>query len=188
MVRILCGLNTVSSWVGVIWVKRGENRLSLISLGRYHAYDLYKFLGGIEDWIYATAGVWFFDRLARIARIVICGPRRATVTEIGEGYLWIDVAGIRWGCDPGKHVYVYSPTLNPLRPWENHTFSVLPTALLSPLSSKSMASGTHTPRSLSRDQEGTDVEKTNGMTPNIKALAGHIHPSESHSMSESLKA
>lgn len=137
----------------------------------YHAYDLYKFLGGIEDWIYAMAGVWFFDRLARIARIAICGPRRANVTEIGEGYLRLDVPGIPWGCDPGKHVYVYFPTLNPLRPWENHPFSVLPS-----LSSESVDSGTHTPRSLNRVEEAADVEKTDGMIQTVKSVSGY-HPS-----------
>jgi hypothetical protein len=66
----------------------------------YHVYDLYKFLGGIEDRIHAMAGVWFFDRLLRIVRIVSCGPRQATVTEIGEGYMRIDLPGIRWSSGP----------------------------------------------------------------------------------------
>jgi hypothetical protein len=96
----------------------------------YHAYDLYRFLGGYQIWLYATAGVWFFDRLARIARIIVAGPRHAKVTEIGDKLVRIDIPGIRWGADPGKHVYAYFPTLHKFRPWENHPFSVLPTALL----------------------------------------------------------
>jgi hypothetical protein len=71
----------------------------------YHAYDLYAFLGGIEDFLYAVAAVWFFDRLTRVVRILMVGPRRAKVSEIGDGYLRIDIPGIRWGAEPGKHVY-----------------------------------------------------------------------------------
>ncbi len=96
----------------------------------YHAYDLYVFLGGYSDWIYAMSAVWFFDRLARVARVVVSGPCRARVTELGEGYVRVDIPGIRWGTEPGKHAYVYFPTLHKLRPWENHPFSVLPTVLL----------------------------------------------------------
>ena len=98
----------------------------------YHAYDLYKFLGGYQVWLYAVFGVWVFDRVARIARIIVAGPRHAKVTEVGEEFLRIDVPGVRWGADPGKHVYVYFPTLHKFRPWENHPFSVLPTAMLTP--------------------------------------------------------
>ncbi|KAJ5652253.1 hypothetical protein N7507_009679 [Penicillium longicatenatum] len=141
----------------------------------YHAYDLYKSLGGIEDWIYAMAGVWFFDRLLRIVRIVSCGPRHATVTEIGEGYMRIDLPGIRWGSDPGKHVYVYFPSLNPLRPWENHPFSVLPTALLRPLSSESADSENRTPRSLSGIEEPNDNQKGEAIIPTVKSINSY-HP------------
>ena len=60
------------------------------------------------------------------------GLRRAKVTDLGGDYVRIDVMGVRWGFDPGKHVYAFFPMLNPLRSWENHPFSVLPTALLQP--------------------------------------------------------
>ena len=58
------------------------------------------------------------------------GVYRAKVTSLGGGYVRIDISGLRWGSEPGTHVYAYFPTLNPLRPWENHPFSMLPTALL----------------------------------------------------------
>jgi hypothetical protein len=51
----------------------------------YHASDLYAFLGGVEDFLYAVAAVWFIDRFARIVRILMVGPRRAKVSEIGDG-------------------------------------------------------------------------------------------------------
>ncbi|MCJ1456008.1 hypothetical protein MMC28_006365 [Mycoblastus sanguinarius] len=87
---------------------------------------------GYETWLYAACAVWFFDRLARAGRIFKTGLRRAKVTDLGGGYFRVDVVGIRWGSTPGKHVYAYFPTLNPLRFWENHPFSVIPTALLQP--------------------------------------------------------
>ncbi|KAI0472640.1 ferric reductase like transmembrane component-domain-containing protein [Xylariaceae sp. FL0804] len=96
----------------------------------YHYYDLYRFLGGVLDWIYAVVAVWFLDRLVRLARVVAAGPRRAGVVDVGESYVRIDLPGLRWGAGVGEHVYVYFPTLHPLRPWENHPFSVLPTTLL----------------------------------------------------------
>ncbi|KAK4152989.1 hypothetical protein C8A00DRAFT_34320, partial [Chaetomidium leptoderma] len=96
----------------------------------YHAYDLYTFLGGYHIWLYCTFALWFLDRLGRVARIVIVGLRRATVTELSDSYVRIDIPGVRWGSEPGKQVYVYFPTLHPLRPWENHPFSVPSTPLL----------------------------------------------------------
>jgi hypothetical protein len=118
----------------------------------YHAYDLYRFLGGYQVWLYAVIGVWFFDRLARIARIIVAGPRRAKVIEISNELVRIDIPGIRWVADPGKHVYIYFPTLHKFRPWENHPFSVLPTAMLTPSTSRAMSGA--------RSQSPTgDVEK-----------------------------
>ena len=119
---------------------------------------------GYETWLYAACAVWFFDRLARMARILRTGLRRARVTDLGGGYVRVDVTGIRWGSEPGKHVYTYFPTLNPWRPWENHPFSVLQTALL-------QSSG----HSLSAEVVGSaagldqiDMEKHNGIRDQVK--------------------
>lgn len=100
----------------------------------YHAYDLYGMLGGYGYWIYATAAIWAFDRVGRLFRIWIAGVCRAKVTEIGgeDGYARVDVPGIRWGHKPGMHAYLYFPTITPLKPWENHPFSVMPTVMLRP--------------------------------------------------------
>ena len=75
---------------------------------------------------------WLFDRVGRLGRVALVGARRAKVTELGERCVRIDVPGIgiRLGSEPSKHVYAYSPRLNLLRPWENHPFSILLTALL----------------------------------------------------------
>ncbi|KAH8725772.1 ferric reductase like transmembrane component-domain-containing protein [Phaeosphaeriaceae sp. PMI808] len=124
----------------------------------YHAYDLYRFLGGYQTWLYAVSGVWFFDRIARIARIIVAGPRRAKVTNIGDNYVRIDIPGVRWGADPGKHVYVYLPTLSRFQPWENHPFSILPTRLLQAQPSR-LVSDSPRRTSSGNSENGHDVEK-----------------------------
>ncbi|KAH8811243.1 ferric reductase like transmembrane component-domain-containing protein [Xylogone sp. PMI_703] len=138
----------------------------------YHAYDLYKYLGGYEDWLLAISAIWMFDRLGRVLRMVITGPRRAKVTALSEDYVRIDIPGIRWGLEPGKHVYIYFPTLYPLRPWENHPFSVLQTALLLP----SPAHISFDSKSQSSTDDRHGVEKTNAVVPNAKAVLQHVRP------------
>ncbi|EPS45668.1 hypothetical protein H072_340 [Dactylellina haptotyla CBS 200.50] len=99
----------------------------------YHAYLLYAYLGGLTTWIHCCVGVWVFDRMMRVLRILRAGGiKRASITEMGAlgEYVRIDIPGIRYGVEPGQHIYVYFPTLHPLKPWENHPFSVLQTALL----------------------------------------------------------
>ncbi|KAK0622784.1 ferric reductase transmembrane component 4 [Immersiella caudata] len=91
---------------------------------------------GFNTWIYVAVAVWGFDRVARVFRIVKNGVRRAHVTDLGNGYLRLDVDGVRWSHAPGRHVYVHLPTVHPLRPWESHPFSVLPRSLLRPAKSE----------------------------------------------------
>lgn len=83
------------------------------------------------NWLYAACAVWFFDRLFRALRVAKNGIRRAKVTEIGRDYVRVDVQGVRWASKPGHVAYAYFPTLNPLRPWENHPFSINSTGLFS---------------------------------------------------------
>lgn len=82
-----------------------------------------------DDWLFAACAVWFFDRLVRVLRVMKNGVRRAIVTEIGQDHVRVDIPGVRWPRVPGTVAYAYFPTLNPLRPWENHPFSVNSTAL-----------------------------------------------------------
>lgn len=95
---------------------------------------------GFNTWIYVAVAVWGFDRVARLFRIVKNGARRARVTDLGNEYLRLDIAGVRWGHAPGRHVYVHLPTAHPLRPWESHPFSILPRSLLRPTESLSATS------------------------------------------------
>ncbi|KAG8168966.1 hypothetical protein KVR01_001715 [Diaporthe batatas] len=122
---------------------------------------------GYETWLYAAFAVWAFDRLARLARVLRNGTRRSTVTDLGGGYVRIDVAGVRWGAYPGMHVYAFFPTLQPLRPWENHPFSVVPTALLRP---RGLAPGSVSEEDDSKVGPGNhDAEKGQGVAARVRA-------------------
>lgn len=96
----------------------------------YHVVERFAVLDGYTMWLWTASAVWFFDRLVRVLRMAKIGGRRATVTEIGDGYVRVDIPDVRWGSAPGQKAYVYFPSLNPLRPWENHPFSPVPFASL----------------------------------------------------------
>jgi predicted ferric reductase len=150
-----------------------------------------------DNWLYAAIAVWFFDRLVRVLRVVKNGIRRATVTEVGQDHVRVDIPGVRFASKPGCVAYAHFPTLNPLRPWENHPFSINSTALfrsynhaLAPAS----ASLAH-----SSSDEGHDIEKsantvmatgvsndtpggdTSGVTLIVKKSAGLTKLLKSHS-------
>ncbi|KAF2841328.1 hypothetical protein M501DRAFT_989858 [Patellaria atrata CBS 101060] len=117
-----------------------------------------------DNWLFAACAVWFFDRLVRVLRIAKNGVRRAIVTDVGEHHVRIDVPDVRWASMPGHVAYVYFPSLNPLRPWENHPFSLNSTALFRDYKhvSHTPASGSsahsHSP---SRSRPSHDLEKSN---------------------------
>lgn len=98
----------------------------------YHVVLRFPVMSGFTMWLWTASAVWFFDRLVRVLRMWRVGAKRAIVTEIGEGYVRVDVQGVAWDVLPGKKVYVYFPSLSRLRPWENHPFSVIPTSMLFP--------------------------------------------------------
>ncbi|KAK5652928.1 hypothetical protein OQA88_9407 [Cercophora sp. LCS_1] len=125
--------------------------------------------GGFNTWIYVAVAIWVFDRVARLARIIGNGARRAVVTDLGSGYLRVDVAGVRWGPAPGKHAYVHFPTVNPLRPWESHPFSVLPRSLF-----RAKKGGVATPDELVDAEKGaaTQTITASGSDAGVKTTAG----------------
>jgi len=51
---------------------------------------------GYETWLHTAFAVWFFDRLARVARILKTGIQRAKVTDIGSTIARVDILGICW--------------------------------------------------------------------------------------------
>jgi hypothetical protein len=98
-----------------------------------------------DNWLYAACAVWFFDRILRLLRIARNGVRRAVVTELGSTHVRVDIQGLRWASKPGHIAFAYFPGLNPLRPWENHPFSINSTSLFrsykSSLTSASLSLG-----------------------------------------------
>ncbi|KAK1621894.1 ferric reductase like transmembrane component-domain-containing protein [Colletotrichum phormii] len=96
----------------------------------YHVYYWKPFSGVYELWLYMVSGVWFFDRLVRVFRVIKNGIPRATVVELSPETVRLDIHGVRWSPDPGYHAYIFFPTLQPLKPWENHPFSITHTAML----------------------------------------------------------
>lgn len=73
--------------------------------------------------------MWFFNRAVRVLRVLKNSLQYADVTEVGDNYVRIDIPGIRWAAKPGYVGYVGFPILHPLRPWENHPFSINSCAL-----------------------------------------------------------
>lgn len=129
-------------------------------------------------WMYAAFAVWGFDRAARIARMIKNGIRHPVVTDLTEGYARVDISRLDWGTDPGTHVYAYFPTLTPLRPWENHPFSVVPTVLLdaAPVSAARSHRTSGDTGGSDPESDGGHAEKNLGsrlqvstMTPDINA-------------------
>lgn len=98
----------------------------------YHIHYWKGLTGVYELWIYMVCAVWFFDRLVRVLRVVKNGIRRATVVELCPNIVRLDIHGVRWSTEPGYHAYIHFPTLQPLRVWENHPFSITHMAFLRP--------------------------------------------------------
>lgn len=152
--------------MSLLWVRRKTYEIFLIAhvlmavfviVGCWYHIDLlFNKRWGYQFWIYAASAVWFFDRVVRVFRTWQVGSRKSTVKDINFEIVRVDVPDVRWGLEPGQHTYVTFPTLNRLRPWENHPFSVIPTALLSSSTTSTIAhhSGSETPNS------NSDVEKS----------------------------
>lgn len=143
----------------------------------YHVVLRFSVLDGFTMWLWTACAVWFFDRLIRILRIARVGGRRAKVTDIGDGYVRVDIERVRWGSTPGQKVYVYFPTLNPLRPWENHPFSVLSSSLLQ---SPAM------PEAQIQDSGSEDSPRTADLEKRVPPVTHHVAPSERADMTSGI--
>jgi hypothetical protein len=105
--------------------------LLLLVAAWFHLDQLYAGKWGYQYWLYAAFAVWAADRATRVLRVLKNGTHRARVSLVGDGIVRIDVPGVQWDAQqPGRHVYAFFPGLHRTRPWENHPFSVVPTALL----------------------------------------------------------
>ncbi|KAH6625273.1 ferric reductase like transmembrane component-domain-containing protein [Boeremia exigua] len=146
----------------------------------YHVELLFSRRWGYEFWIYAACAVWFFDRGARVARILKNGMRRAEVTQVTHDIVRIDIKGVRWDATPGRHTYAYFPSVNPLRPWENHPFSIVPTALLR-LRHYSLAASSSS--SSSEHEAAVDIEKSGTATAINARLPHSLAPTDTSGIS-----
>jgi predicted ferric reductase len=114
-----------------------------------------------DNWLYAAIAVWFFDRAVRVLRVLKNGTQYADVTEMGDNYVRIDVPGVRWAAKPGYVGYVGFPTLHPLRPWENHPFSINSSVLF--------RSYRHAPELNSSNDSVSESSHAEGKSPDNKA-------------------
>ncbi|KAI9101827.1 ferric reductase like transmembrane component-domain-containing protein [Phlyctochytrium arcticum] len=116
-------------------------------------------------WLYAAVAVWSFDRVLRVGRVLKNGYKKAVVTDIGADHVRVDIPGVRWSARPGQIAYAYFPTLDLKRPWENHPFSVVSTALMhaapqSHLADSGKANNFHETMVVSHAGENADVKET----------------------------
>ena len=122
----------------------------------YHVWYLYENLWGFEVWLYIAVGAWVFDRLFRIVKMAKWGVKQATITNIDDDYMQIDIPGVA----TEGHAFLYFPTLS-WKVWENHPFSIA-SSIRSPARA-SNESGRETPTSeysKSQDLEKFPVSKT----------------------------
>ncbi|KAF5627268.1 ferric reductase Fre2p [Fusarium tjaetaba] len=134
----------------ILWFRRASYEVFLVLhillaafviIGCWYLIYFWKpFSGVYELWVYMVCAIWFFDRLFRVLRVAKSGIRRANVSELSDEIVRLDITGVRWVSTPGYHAYIYFPTLQPFRPWQNHPFSVTNTALLQKLSPSEQAS------------------------------------------------
>lgn len=68
----------------------------------YHVVLRFSVLDGYTMWLWTACAVWFFDRLIRLIRMAQIGSRRAKVTDIGDGYVRVDISRVRWGSSPAR--------------------------------------------------------------------------------------
>lgn len=125
-----------------------------------HIYYLYTYDWGYEIWVYVGGGLWFLDRVIRLARMSSNGYRRTVVTAIDEDaeYLRVEIDGVA----AEGHAYLYFPTLS-WKFWENHPYSVL----------SSFAGGSTTNVRGSVDEKAS---ASGDSIPSETALSGIIHP------------
>ncbi|TXT08893.1 hypothetical protein VHUM_03021 [Vanrija humicola] len=93
-------------------------------------YHVKIFDGSYNPWLYACIGLWSFDRLLRIVRIVVLSFRTvsgqntvATMTGGSEGLIRMSInSSVRINPKPGSYYFLYSP--RSIKPWENHPFTL----------------------------------------------------------------
>ncbi|TKX22013.1 ferric/cupric reductase transmembrane component-like protein 6 [Elsinoe australis] len=174
--------------ISTLWFRRASYEIflvlhivlaALVLIGSwYHVELLFTRKWGYQNWLYAAFAIWFFDRMLRVISILRTGKLNASVREIGDDIVRIDIEGVRWGLSPGQHCYAYFPGLKRRFPWECHPFSVI--ALLNTRShpatpdSASESASTSTPTTPAADIEKALATSTSRVVSphNIAATSG----------------
>jgi hypothetical protein len=144
----------------------------------YHLILRFGKTGTHEYWLYAAFAVWALDHVLRMLRILNNGFQRATITEVGPHHVRVEIPSVRFANKPACHGYVYFPTVQPLRPWENHPFSVNSTAVLHSFRAK-LDAGPGSPTSSFHDADSKDntATKTNSTVATSRIAAGETRAS-----------
>lgn len=81
-------------------------------------------VGECQEQIYAVIALWAFDRVARVVRILVSGPKSCGAITIHDGIVEMTVhySGL-WRPHPGQHVFIHF--LDPLYFWQAHPFTVM---------------------------------------------------------------
>lgn len=79
---------------------------------------------GYQNWAYAMAAIWCFDRAVRLARLAYFGVQKAKVTIVSEEVIKIVVPRNKlWKPYPGAYGYLHY--LTPATFWQSHPFTII---------------------------------------------------------------
>jgi hypothetical protein len=137
----------------------------------YHLVLRFGYAGNHEYWLYAAVAVWTFDRVLRVLRIMRNGMRQATITDIGLNHVRVEIPGMKFNGKPGFHGFVYFPTLSPLKPWENHPFSLNSTAILRSYKNR-LASPAYTSEASSGNEKTDTIVQTSHVSRELNTTSG----------------
>jgi hypothetical protein len=123
----------------------------------YHIWYCFTYNWGYEIWMFIGAGIWALERLIRVVRVVMHGPRTAAVSFVEDSnneYMRITIDGV----SAEGVVYLNFPTLS-WKFWETHPFSVASSFIYSEDRSDE-STGYDSPKKL----DGDAIEKAVGTT------------------------
>lgn len=79
---------------------------------------------GYEEWMYAAAAVWIFDRCVRFGRLAYFGAPKATVQLIANETIKVTVRRPKyWKSFPGCHAFIHF--VRPTCFWQSHPFTIV---------------------------------------------------------------
>jgi hypothetical protein len=142
----------------------------------YHIWYCFTYDWGYEIWFFIAAGIWALERLVRVVRVVMHGPRTAVVSFV-EGsnneYMRITIDGV----STAGVVYLNFPTVS-WKFWETHPFSVASSFIYSgdAADSTPASPGYSTPKKVDEDSIEKAVNVTTAPTISSTAQLGRTRP------------